>query len=144
MAPPKSPASDNISKRARRGLELVKAQAEKIAANAEESKDVADKAQKKFSKSIDGSNSGAFAQMGTDFMTLVRMVRARASGSYRNISKRTYIAGIAALLYFVNPIDLVPDFLVAAGFLDDAAVFAFTLRFIRRELQRFRNWEEES
>ena len=48
---------------------------------------------------------------------------------------------IAAILYFVNPLDVIPDLLPAFGFLDDAGVLAFVLQSIRKDIDRFLDWE---
>ena len=48
---------------------------------------------------------------------------------------------VAGLLYFISPIDLVPDFLGAIGFIDDVAILGFIFASIQRELQAFRRWE---
>lgn len=41
---------------------------------------------------------------------------------------------IAALVYFITPIDAMPDFVPLAGFLDDAGVIAWTLKFLGSEI----------
>lgn len=41
---------------------------------------------------------------------------------------------IGALVYFVSPIDLVPDVLAVVGFTDDAAVLAAAIATVRRHL----------
>ncbi len=41
----------------------------------------------------------------------------------------------AALAYFVMPFDLMPDFLAAIGFTDDAAVLALALSLVSREIR---------
>lgn len=50
---------------------------------------------------------------------------------------------VAALLYFVSPIDAVPDFLVGIGLLDDAAVLAFLYKTIKEEIDHYMEWEEK-
>lgn len=59
----------------------------------------------------------------------------------RDSMKRDYklpwkvIAAItAALLYFISPIDLIPDVIPVVGFVDDAVVVTFCLSMIREEL----------
>lgn len=37
---------------------------------------------------------------------------------------------IGALLYFINPIDLIPDFIPFVGYLDDMAVMALAYRYL--------------
>jgi uncharacterized membrane protein YkvA (DUF1232 family) len=42
---------------------------------------------------------------------------------------------LAALAYFVIPMDAIPDFLPVIGFADDAAVLAFALRLVSKHIQ---------
>ncbi len=42
---------------------------------------------------------------------------------------------IAALTYFIVPVDLIPDFLPALGFGDDAAVIAATLQLVSSHIK---------
>lgn len=41
---------------------------------------------------------------------------------------------LASFLYFVLPTDIVPDFILAVGWLDDAAVAAFIWNVVRTEI----------
>ena len=45
---------------------------------------------------------------------------------------KKYLPWLIAFLYFINPYDLVPDFLVGPGQLDDLAVFALVLWWLSR------------
>ena len=44
---------------------------------------------------------------------------------------------VAALLYFIAPIDAIPDVAPFVGFLDDIGVIAFTIRFLGSEIQSY-------
>lgn len=63
-----------------------------------------------------------------------RVVRYR-DREYRT-SKGKIIAMIAAVIYIVSPIDLVPDFLLPVGIVDDAGAFAWLLFAVGQELSR--------
>jgi uncharacterized membrane protein YkvA (DUF1232 family) len=41
---------------------------------------------------------------------------------------------IAAILYFISPLDAMPDIAPLIGFLDDFGVIAWTIRFLGREI----------
>lgn len=77
-----------------------------------------------------------------DLMALFRMVRARVRGEYKELPWRSMVSALAAIVYFVNPLDVVPDVVPFLGYVDDAAVMAFVLRMIAGDLSRFREWED--
>jgi uncharacterized membrane protein YkvA (DUF1232 family) len=74
---------------------------------------------------------------------MIDFVRDYASGRYREIPYWAVSAAALSLLYVFSPIDLVPDFIIGAGFLDDAAVVAFALRLIEKELGRYQEWKSQ-
>lgn len=74
---------------------------------------------------------------------LFDLVTAWRKGEYRKIPKGSILMIIATIIYFVSPIDFVPDFLVGLGILDDAAVIGFTLKQISSDLDRFKLWKAE-
>lgn len=73
-----------------------------------------------------------------------RLLRAYASGRYRQIPWKSLVAAAGAVVYFVMPLDVIPDILLGLGFLDDAALIAWTLKSIRGDMDRFAAWEAEN
>ncbi|WHY87858.1 YkvA family protein [Neobacillus novalis] len=71
----------------------------------------------------------------------IDLVKAYSKGEYRNVSTKTIITVIGALLYFVSPLDLIPDFLLGIGFIDDAAVIGYALKKISTEIDAFSVWK---
>jgi hypothetical protein len=49
--------------------------------------------------------------------------------------------GIAVIIYFLSPIDFVPDFIPVIGLLDDAALLAWFMTSIKAEMDKFEEWE---
>lgn len=49
---------------------------------------------------------------------------------------------VAAVVYLVSPLDLIPDFL-PGGLLDDAAIVAFVVGMVESELLDFMEWEKQ-
>ncbi|WP_234989744.1 YkvA family protein [Peptoniphilus asaccharolyticus] len=47
---------------------------------------------------------------------------------------------IAALIYLVNPMDIVPDMLLGIGFLDDISVFTYLIAKIKSEIDKYDEW----
>ena len=76
--------------------------------------------------------------------TLIDLVTAYAQGDYREISTATLVSVVAALLYFIAPLDAVPDFLFGWGLLDDAAVIGYVSGQVRKELEAFKKWQDQS
>jgi uncharacterized membrane protein YkvA (DUF1232 family) len=74
-------------------------------------------------------------------MTFLRLIRAYARGDYRQIPWETVTLIVAAVLYFLMPIDVIPDVLLGLGFVDDAAVIAWVMNTVGPELGKFRQWE---
>ncbi|WP_226659463.1 YkvA family protein [Pseudalkalibacillus hwajinpoensis] len=79
--------------------------------------------------------------MWVDVKTFSRLVQEFRKGRYRDISKKSVVMVVGALLYFVSPIDAVPDLLAGIGLLDDVAVIGFVAGQLRNELEKFREWE---
>lgn len=84
----------------------------------------------------------AIAALRDDLLLLQNLCMAWWRGEYRAISKSAVMAAVAALLYFVTPLDALPDWLPLAGFIDDLALLAWVLRSWREELAAFRAWRE--
>lgn len=89
-----------------------------------------------------GRHRGALRGLREDVPTLVRLALAWARKDYRAVPWRSLVLVVGALLYFVSPLDAIPDFIPFAGLLDDAAVMGYVLRTVQREVERFRDWEK--
>lgn len=75
--------------------------------------------------------------------TLYAFGKSYFDGSYRDVSIGT-IAKIAfALIYFVVPTDAIPDFLLGAGFIDDSVVVLWSMRSLKKEVTKFKQWQNE-
>jgi uncharacterized membrane protein YkvA (DUF1232 family) len=83
------------------------------------------------------------AQIADDLRTLFRLARRWTRKEYRMIPWRSMLYGVAAIIYFVNPVDLIPDAIVGLGFLDDIAVVGAIVKAIQKDLDDFRWWEEQ-
>ena len=87
-------------------------------------------------------NQKALSEVKEDVRAMIRMANAWAFRRYRGLPWRTVLYTVAALVYFVNPIDLIPDALLGIGFVDDLAVLGAVLNAIRQDLVHFRDWED--
>ncbi|RKQ60434.1 uncharacterized membrane protein YkvA (DUF1232 family) [Thermovibrio guaymasensis] len=64
-------------------------------------------------------------------------------GKYREVPWHTIAATIAALLYVLNPLDVIPDFISVVGQIDDAFVLGLCLTLIEKDLNKYKVWREE-
>lgn len=62
-------------------------------------------------------------------------------GAYRDAPWLTISALIFSLLYVLNPLDLIPDFIPVIGYLDDVTVFALGLNFVQKDLRKYLRWK---
>ncbi|GAA3578452.1 hypothetical protein GCM10022265_28900 [Marinobacter xestospongiae] len=86
--------------------------------------------------------SGKLARFGTDIRLMFAMVRDYVRGDYRAVPWKTIAAVAGALLYVLNPLDLVPDLILGFGLLDDATVVAACLKLVETDLHRYAAWRE--
>ncbi len=81
------------------------------------------------------------SDMWVDVKTFSRLVQEVRKGEYKDISRKSVVMIVGGLLYFISPIDAVPDLLAGVGLLDDVAVIGFVASQLRQELEKFREWE---
>jgi uncharacterized membrane protein YkvA (DUF1232 family) len=86
---------------------------------------------------------GALRRLRAELAALLRMLWSWLQGRYPSVPRRTLLSSLAALIYFVNPFDLVPDVLPLLGLADDAVVLAWVLAQVRRDIESFKAWETD-
>jgi uncharacterized membrane protein YkvA (DUF1232 family) len=121
---------------AARNLIPYRRKAERVAKSPERTQRVAGKALAKLA-----ALRPALSALRKDLPLLIRLAKAWALGEYREIPWRAIVTVIAAVLYFLAPIDAIPDAIPIIGLLDDTAVVAYVVRKLSGELDQFRVWE---
>jgi len=86
-------------------------------------------------------NPKAIPSAREDLCTLLRLTRAWSRKEFQAIPWRSLLYAVAALIYFVNPADILPDAIIGLGYIDDFAVISVVVRAIRMDLDRFKRWE---
>lgn len=89
-----------------------------------------------------GRQGRGFRGLKEDLRLLQNLCLAWWRGEYRAIGSQALLAVVAALLYFLTPLDALPDWLPGLGLVDDLAVLAWVLRTWSEELAAFRAWRE--
>jgi len=73
--------------------------------------------------------------------TLLRMLRAYISGEYRQIPWKSLLMILGALIYFMMPIDLIPDFIPVTGLADDISIIFLVFGSINEDIKDFLEYE---
>jgi uncharacterized membrane protein YkvA (DUF1232 family) len=87
---------------------------------------------------------GPLQRFFADFKVLFSMLKDYWSGRYRAVPYWTIAAVTFALLYVINPIDLIPDFIPVVGYIDDAMVVAACIALVREDLHKYRKWRADN
>jgi len=103
--------------------------------------DLANMAQKKAARQAAKKAETKIVEILEPIKSSYRLIRAYANGTYREISFENFGLIVAAIIYFVMPIDALPDFIAGLGFTDDAAVLMWTFNKVSKELESFLSWE---
>lgn len=87
--------------------------------------------------------NGALTDVWDSLMRLLRLIKAYSVGEYRDISWQTLALIISSVVYFVMPIDVIPDVLLGWGFLDDISILTWVMASSKTEIDKFKVWEEQ-
>lgn len=83
-----------------------------------------------------------FSEVQSEAELLVNMVKDTIRGRYKGLGKKNVIMIVAGLLYLVNPMDIVPDFIFGMGFADDLGVLVYVISRLSEEIARYRQWKK--
>jgi len=75
-----------------------------------------------------------------DIDTAYSLLRDYSTRRYREIPWASIAAIVAALLYVLNPLDLIPDLLPFFGFIDDASILALCWSMVRTDLDKYQEY----
>ncbi len=86
---------------------------------------------------------GPLVEVWESLKALARLINAFVHKEYKEVPWQSLVLSSMALLYFVTPSDLFPDFIPVAGYVDDATIIAFVVNAIKADLDKFLEWEAE-
>jgi len=82
----------------------------------------------------------AASDIWNDIKDLGKMVSDWISGNFK-APYRTITAAVFTLLYFVNPFDVIPDFVPMVGYIDDVFIVSLCLKMVSSDLEKYREWK---
>ena len=79
-----------------------------------------------------------------EIISFVQIVDAYIKKDYNEVPFTSILSVVAALIYLLSPVDLIPDIIPVIGFLDDAAIVLLVLSLgLDHDLKKFKEWQEE-
>ena len=95
-------------------------------------------------KKMEGAqNDDSLKQKMVEYLKLIsRMIGNYLKGAYNDTPWQTIIMLVAGLLYFVTPLDAIPDFIPIGGLIDDATVLVWIGKCFREDIAVYKAWEE--
>jgi uncharacterized membrane protein YkvA (DUF1232 family) len=95
------------------------------------------------SQKAGGNMPQSFVEIRDSVLALFRLVAAFARGEYTEIPWKSIALVVGTLIYFLSPIDLIPDFLPFIGLADDVTLLAWTIKQLKTDIDHFRQWEAD-
>ncbi|WP_224999352.1 YkvA family protein [Cesiribacter sp. SM1] len=70
-----------------------------------------------------------------------RLLKAYSRKEYPNLPWKSLLSIVGAILYFLNPLDLIPDFIPGIGLLDDITLLGWVYKSVASDVEKFEEWE---
>ncbi|WP_223700571.1 YkvA family protein [Sutcliffiella deserti] len=78
----------------------------------------------------------------TDIRILLKLATDWKNKKYTDLSRVAIFMIFITIVYFFNPFDIIPDFLIGLGFLDDVVVVSFLYFLMGKEIDKYKLWRE--
>lgn len=115
-------------------------EAEELLKDKKKTSELLDKAKKLLEKI---KNIPVIGGLVDDITMTIELIGEFVSGTYRKVPVRVIVSALAAIIYLVSPIDLIPDLIPGLGFIDDAAVLTLVLGTgLSLELKKYRKCKQ--
>jgi uncharacterized membrane protein YkvA (DUF1232 family) len=75
---------------------------------------------------------------------LIPLIKDYWKGTYRDISVKSIVIFVVALAYIISPIDLIPDYIIGLGQIDDAVILGLSLYFLEKDLRKYKEWKDRN
>ena len=76
-----------------------------------------------------------------DIKLMINLITDYKKGNYKEVPWNVIASVTGAVVYFISPIDAIPDLIPVAGYLDDAVIIKLALDFARDDLLAYEKWE---
>ena len=76
--------------------------------------------------------------------TFLSLLKCYITKEYSKVPTATIVAITSALLYFLLPSDMMPDFIPLIGYVDDASVISVCMSLVGHDLKKFVKWRDKT
>ena len=73
---------------------------------------------------------------------MIELLKDYLQKDYTEAPKKTIVIIVAALIYLVNPKDLIPDTMLGVGLIDDIAVIGAAIALTKDDLAAYEAWQD--
>lgn len=131
--------------KAKEQIEKRKNRAQQILGDKKESRKFIKNLESKYQDKVKSKNPFFFGskikQLQEYIPLLISLIKSYINKEYTEIPYTTILSIVGALIYFFSPVDLIPDFILGLGYIDDAGVIMFCVGSIMSDLEKYRNWK---
>lgn len=112
---------------------------EKSAMEAEKLLQDKEKTEAKMNEAINKANNvrGSLEKVWNQLMLMFSLVKDYRKGNYKEIPTKSIALITGAILYFLMPLDLIPDIIPVFGYIDDVAVIGLVIKEISIDLEKY-------
>ena len=73
---------------------------------------------------------------------MIALLKDYIQKDYTEFPKKSLLIIVVALLYLINPKDIIPDKYIGVGLIDDAAVIAAAIAIVKGDLDKYDAWKD--
>lgn len=74
----------------------------------------------------------------------ISLVRSYVKKEYTDVPVGSVVAILGSLVYFFSPVDLIPDVIPIAGYIDDAFVIDACFKLVKSDVDEYSRWREDN
>ena len=110
--------------------------AEEIIVNNEKTSKLIDDAIAK----VERISQGPVEEVWAHLLIFVDLLKDWLKGNYKNVPFGSLIMITASIIYFLSPFDIIPDFIIGLGYIDDLSIISYTFRQIQCDIDKYQVW----
>ena len=84
---------------------------------------------------------GPISEIWEKLQLLFQITKDWINGTYKEIPIGSIVMIFAGLAYFIAPLDFIPDPILGAGLIDDAAILGLVIRQVGGDLEKYKAWK---